>query len=195
MIKNLLFLACFATIILTINSTGLKSGLYFIKSVKYNTFWDSYKAPDNVLTQKYHGDDYQKYYVTKLPNGLYTFTFQKNGRNLAAALSPNPKDTLFLTKYPNSNNVNQQFVVTARGNNHFMIKPKIDLSLAIEANDKKGKDIFLNDKDCYSDAQLFSFKKVEKKKKKGDIGLLGFTAEEEEIDVVERDETEEVELE
>jgi len=165
--KLLSFLA-FLSLAMMINCYkrgGLETGVYFIKSEKFGTYFDICGSdttcplePDNLYVNNFFGDAYQLFTVTKLKNGYYTFFAFIAGKNIESRYSHKPSKTLFLALDDNDDQ-DQQFKIVNKGYNTYVIVPRDLEDKAIEAPKNELEELFLGKSNNYNKAQRFVFER------------------------------------
>ena len=161
-----------------INSQSLPDGTYYIKSGTYGTYWDLCASNSlcgdqqygNIYIHEPFNDVWQRFIVTKLPNGYYTIQSQDNGLFATALDSNVPADTIFLT--PESGANDQQWNLIPRGDNTFIIKPRSYPTLAVAAPPDTDVDIYLEPKDCKTSLQYYIFEVIQGESNGGMMSLM-----------------------
>jgi len=160
--KLLAFLA-FLSLALMIRSDYIESGIYYIKNVKTGLYLNTCntdicpKDPTNIWAYGFFGDEWQRFYVTKLENGYYTITTATVvKKNIESRYSYKPSKTLFLSS-PDNYDQDQQFSIIPKGHKSFVIVPRELPDKAIESPLKETEEVFLGKKDFYNKYQRFYF--------------------------------------
>lgn len=119
----------------------LASGVYAIRSANDQGTWDFCGADDCYPDETdlfsydvYHPNvNTQKFTVTALDNGFYTFGLPSFGLAVEYRESDVPTEAIFISQRYDPTNVNQQFSLVARKDGTYIVKPRNFPNLAIRS--------------------------------------------------------------